>query len=440
MIGRKNTKPESTPLPPTTIIATAGIAIVLFVGMIWLAVVAPKGVPGRGYTYVDAEFREAANVPTSTEVRIAGKSAGQVVDARLENGIAKLRLQLRPGNVALHEDATARIGLKGLLGGKYVGIDPGGRGAELEDGATLPASRTSTAVDLVDIVQTFDESSRKALQHTLRGLGQGIAGRGEDVNDLLRTATPMARDLRRVSEAVLARDGAAARLLPALESTAAAFDPVRAQLAAGFRPGAAVFEVFAGRRANVQDTLEIAPSTLVGLRGGVDAATPLLNEVAGLARVATRFSRPAPVALRQTAKLLEEARPALRETSPLLRRLERAVPPTLLLLRRVDPVARPVTRALTTSLPPLVELGRRPCDLQSFAKNWRSMMGFGVAPGSGDPNGGLDDDAGLGSVNSVRLILSAHPTPDTLSLDTTTIKPVGNAYPGPCEAEKERRP
>jgi len=434
MIGRKSAKPASTPLSPVTIIATAGVAIVLFVGMIWLAVVAPKGVPGRGYTYVNAEFRDAANVPTSTEVRIAGRSAGQVVEAKLEDGIAKLRLQLRPGNVALHEDATARIGLKGLLGGKYVGIDPGGRGAELENEATLPVSRTATAVDLVDVVQTFDEPSRKALQHTLHGLGQGLAGRGEDVNDLLRTGAPMARDLERVSEAVTARDGAAARLFPSLESTAAAFDPVRAEVAAGLRPEAAVFEAFAARRTDIQRTLEIAPSALTSLRGGAAAATPLLGEVARLARVATRFSRPAPDALRKTAKLLEEARPALRETSPLLRTLERAVPPTLLLLRRVDPVTRPATRALTTSLPPLVELGRRPCDLQSFARNWRSMIGFGVG------SSGLEDDPRLGSVNSVRLILATPPTPDTLSLDATPVEPVGNPYPGPCEAEKERKP
>jgi hypothetical protein len=163
----------------------------------------------------------------------------------------------------------------------------------------------------------------------------------------------------------------------------------------------------------------------------------LLNEVAGLARATLRFSRPAPVALRETAALLDEARPALRATSPLLRTLRGAVPPTIQLLQRVDPVTRPTTRALSTSLPPLVELGRRPCDLSTFARNWRSMIGFGVAPGSGDPTG-LGSDAGLGAINSVRLILASPPTSDSASLDVTPRLPAADAYPGPCQAEPER--
>ena len=196
--------------------------------------------------------------------------------------------------------------------------------------------------------------------------------------------------------------------------------------------------VFGRRRQEIQRTLDVAPSTLAGLRGGLDVTTPLLDEVTGLAREAVRFTRPAPAALRDTEALLDEARPALKATSPLLRTLERAVPPTLRMLLRVDPVTGPATRALTDSLPPLVELGRRPCELLTFARNWRSMIGFGVAPGSGDPGGMLDDDAGLGAINSVRLILASPPSTDQLSLDVTPAPPPSNAYPGPCQAPAER--
>jgi phospholipid/cholesterol/gamma-HCH transport system substrate-binding protein len=444
MIGR-GTRPASTPLSPIVIIATAGTAIAALIAMTWVAFVAPRGVPGIGYSYVNAQFRDAASVPISTEVRIAGRSAGQVTETELRGGVATLRLQLRPGSSPVRSDARAHIRLKGLLGGKFVELDPGTRGQELPDGATLSPDRTSTAVDLLDIAQALDAPHRQDLQATLQGLGRGFAGRGEDVNQLLRAAAPMADDLRLVSEAVLARDGAAARLFPSLEATAAAFDPVRDELAQGLYPEASVLNAFGRRRQEIQRTLDVAPSTLAGLRGGLDVTTPLIDEVAGLAREAIRFTRPAPVALRETEALLDEARPAFRATSPLLRTLEGAVPPTLRLLQRVDPVTRPATRTLTDSLPPLVELGRRPCDLLTFARNWRSMIGFGVAPGSGDGHrrqsrwsGDLDDDAGLGAINSVRLILASPQPTDSLSLDVTPRPSPASAYPGPCQAPAER--
>jgi phospholipid/cholesterol/gamma-HCH transport system substrate-binding protein len=437
MIGRSN-RPASTPLSPIVIILVAGGAIAVLIALSWLAFVAPRGVPGVAYRYVNAQFKDAANIPISTEVRIAGRNAGQVNEMKLRDGVATLRLQLRPGNVALRSDARARLALKSVLGGKYVDLDPGRRGPELPDGATLPTSRTSTAVDLLDVVQALDAPHRQDLQATLQGLGRGLAGRGEDINQLLRAAAPMADDLRDVSEAVLARGGAAARLVPSLESAASAFDPVRDDLARGLAPEARVLGVIGRRRQEVQRTLDVAPSTLADLRSGLDAATPLLSEVEGLARATVRFTRPAPAALRDTAALLDEAQPALRATGPLLRTLDRAVPPTLRMLLRVDPVTRPATRALSESLPPLVELGRRPCDLNSFARNWRSMIGFGVAPGSGDPTGDLDDDAGLGAINSVRLILASPPTADQASLDVTPAPVAGNAYPGACQAEQER--
>ena len=433
MIGRRN-RPASLPLSPLVIIGTAGGALAFFAAAIWLAIVSPHGVPGIGYRYVNAQFHNAASVPRSTEVRIAGRHAGQVTEQTLRGGIATLKLQLLPGHPPIRSDARARIDLKGLLGGKYVELDPGQRGRLLPDGGTLPVSRTSTAVDLLDVVQAFDARHRRDLQFTLQGLGKGFLGRGQDVNRLLRSGPTMARDMRTVSDAILARPGAAARLIPSADSAAAAFDPVRVELAAGLRPESSVLETIAGRRAALQRTLDVAPSTLVGLRGGLTAATPLLDEVAGLARAAVRFTRPAPVALRETAALLVEARPALRETAPLLRTLRSAVPPTLVLLRRVDPVTRPAARALSNSLPPLAELGRRACDLQSFARNWRSMLGFGVAPGSGS----LFDDEGLGAIDSTRLIVALPPPADSASLDVTPVRPAADAYPGACLAPQER--
>ena len=432
-------RPASLPPSPITVIVATVAVLAAAVALTWFAIVAPRGVPGVSYRYLDAQFADASNVPLSSEVRIAGRRVGQVTGASLHQGVATLHLQIEPGTSPLRADTRARIRLKGLLGGKFVELTPGTRGAVLRSGATLPESRTSTATDLLDALQALDAPTRRNLQRTVRGLGQGLLGRGSDLNDMLAVAPGVYRHNTALADAVLARSGAAARLVPSAESAAAAVDPVRAQLAAGFKPSAEVLGALADRGAALRATLQIAPPTLAALQRGLDAATPLLDETGGLARAAVKLTAPAPAALHETALLLRQAPAPLRASRPLLASLGRAVQPTLSFLNESAPVVSPATRAMRDGLPPLAELGRRPCDLQAFARNWRSMLGFGVAPGSGDPLGALDDDAGLGALDSLRVVLDAPTTPESLSLDThTTYRPGSDAYPAPCQAEQER--
>jgi hypothetical protein len=248
---------------------------------------------------------------------------------------------------------------------------------------------------------------------------------------------------RKVSDSILARRGAAARFAPSTESLAGAYDPVRVELARGLRPEARALEAFADRRAELDRTLIEAPPTLEALRQGLEAATPLLNETAGWARATVRLTRTAPAALRETSVLLRDARPGLRLTRPLLVKLADAVSPTLSFLRTVDPVIDPSIRALRNNLPGLLELGRRGCDVLNFARNWRSSLGFGVATGFGDPVGTLDDgQAGLGPMNSLRVLAVRPFEPETLYGDAPPPSPtIGrNAYPAPCAAVTERLP
>ena len=436
---RLRNRPASRPTSPITIVVASLAALALAVALTWFAIVVPRGVPGVSYYELDAQFGNVGNVGVGSEVRIGGRRVGQVTDATMREGRGSLRLQLQPGTGPLRSDTRARIRLRGVLGGKFVEIVPGRRGERLPNGATLPARQTSTSEELLDVVQALDPVTRVRLQSTLRGLGEGFLGRGRDVNDMLRAAPELFGNTELWTSAVLAREDAAARFIPSAEAAAAAFDPVREDLARGFRPGARALQALADRRVELRRALEEAPPALAALQAGADASTPLLAEAAGLARTVTDFTGPAPAALREASVLLREAREPLRRSDPLLRLVARSVPPTLLFLERVDPVAEPASRALHNSLPPLVELGRRPCELFTFARNWRSMLGFGVAPDNGDPTGDLDDDAGLGQLNSLRIVAVVPKTPESLSVDAhTEYRPGVNPYPGPCEAPGER--
>jgi hypothetical protein len=175
------------------------------------------------------------------------------------------------------------------------------------------------------------------------------------------------------------------------------------------------------------------------LREGLTAATPLLNETAGLARGTIHLTQTAPAALRETTGLLRTTGPALRVSRPLLNKLAEAVPPTLSLLHHLDPVIDPSVRALRNNVPVLSELGAHGCDVLAFARNWRSSLAFGVAPGVGDPIGDLDSaEPGLGPINSLRVLVSRPFDVQNLSEDSPPAINVGrDPYPGPCVALKE---
>jgi virulence factor Mce-like protein len=423
---------------PVTIVIAALLAIGLLVTLVWIALVAPRGVPFLRYFDINAQFDNASQIADLSQVRIAGRSVGQVTGSSVQGGRAVVRMALYPGQPALRSDSTARIRLKGLLGAKFVEITPGRSGQLLKSGATLPASQTSSAVDLLTVLQAFDKPTQQNLQTSVRGLGQGFLGRGADINSMLGVAPGFYDHTRTASAGILAQPGAAARFAPSTEALAGAYDPVREALATGFAPQAQVLQAFVDRSTQLGQTLDVAPPSLDSLRAGLDASTPLLDETAALARATITLTGPAPAALREASVFLKDAAHPLNITGPTLQRLADAVPNTLAFLSRINPVIAPAVDALSRSIRPLTELGRHSCDVLAFGRDWRSTLGFGVAAApSGQLAGG---EPGLGPINSLRVV--AVRLLSELNADAPQAKSFAyqDAYPSPCQALTEHHP
>lgn len=425
-----------------TIVVAALAALGVLAGLSYFAAVAPRGVPGYDYYRLKVEFRDTNDLRLLNEVLVAGRRVGAVGELDHNGETAVAELQLKPGERFLKSDTTARIRLKNPVGAKYIELTPGTRGKELADGATIPASRTSTAVDYAGLLEAFDARTRRNLQLTVKGFGGGFLGRGQDINEFVAAAPPLFDNVTRGSEGILAREGAARRFVPSAEALAGAYDPVREDLAQGFEPQARALAPFSDRAVQTQDTLEQAPPALSALRKGLDASSPLLDETARFARAATRLTGPAPASLRQASALLREGRPALRSTRPLLDDLGEGVAPTLSALLRFDPVIDPTQRALRAQVRPFVEFSRgNGCDVLNFGSVWRNALSFGVPAGT-DPTSELDYDQGVGGfVNSFRVLGVPQDDEEALAPDapqTGTARVGQNAYPEPCEAATER--
>jgi phospholipid/cholesterol/gamma-HCH transport system substrate-binding protein len=86
---------------------------------------------GRGHKSrtVEVVFENVAGLDVKSAVRIAGVRKGTVRDIKvLPNGQAKVTLEI-DDDVPLHSDATAKVANLGLLGEKYVELDPGSQQA-----------------------------------------------------------------------------------------------------------------------------------------------------------------------------------------------------------------------------------------------------------------------------------------------------------------------
>ncbi len=79
---------------------------------------------GRGYL-VTADFPSVGGLKPGSSVDIAGVQVGRVESITLVDYQARVTMLVRP-EVKLQEDSIASIKTRGLIGEKYVRINPGG--------------------------------------------------------------------------------------------------------------------------------------------------------------------------------------------------------------------------------------------------------------------------------------------------------------------------
>lgn len=396
-----------------------GVAVLLA----WIGYNAPNSIPGRKYYTVKAVMNQADNLTSHYQVRVAGRLVGQVLNPRVEGNKAVVDLQLEDKIRPLLSDSTIRVRPRSPIGVRFLELHPGTKGKPIPEGGTLPASQASAALPLDEALSTLDAPTRARTRELLAQLGQGFAGRGDDLNPTIHAAPAMLRDTQYVTRKIADRQGAVASFVGGLETSARSADPVRRSIAEGFDPESRALKVFGDTRAAMEQTLQIAPSALEGIRNGLAQSDPFVRELGGFAKQAVPFLRRAPDALDQTAALLHDARPTLRSASRTLDLAGRAVSPTLFLLRTLRPALPDIEEALKQGTGPVVDLAPRRCDITRMFGNWTSMLGYGtdaanylrlnVQQGTGESIGG--------SQQGLKDLVPIHADP----------------YPGPCQAKAD---
>ncbi|HEU4392852.1 MAG TPA: MlaD family protein [Solirubrobacterales bacterium] len=292
-----------------------------------------KHVPFTSYGYeLKATFANSANISKSSPVRIAGVEVGKVIATERDGDSTTVTFTVDATGRPIHDDAFASIRPRIFLEGNFfVDLDPGSPSAsELDSGATIPLSRTSTAVQIDEVLTALQSPVRADLSRLLESYGtalnhkptaaedatqlpevQGKTG-GEALNGALQYGGDAGRYSAQVTNALLGtqqRD--LSRLVAGAGRTFGALAYREADLQ-GFIDNFNVFTgALAAQSANLSTTVELLAPTLRTGR----ASLVSLNRTLPPLRTFTIQLTPA---FEQFPSLIAASKPWLAQVRPLL--------------------------------------------------------------------------------------------------------------------------
>lgn len=103
---------------------------------------------------VEAKFVSVTGLRIDSPVKVLGIEVGKVEKITMdqENQKAVVKMKLKKG-IKIYDDAIASIKTEGLMGDKYVSIDPGGGGSLI--GANGTITETQAPVDIESLISKY---------------------------------------------------------------------------------------------------------------------------------------------------------------------------------------------------------------------------------------------------------------------------------------------
>jgi ABC-type transporter Mla subunit MlaD len=305
------------------------IVAALFVVAFYLGFTKHVPFTSRGYE-LHATFESASTLKPDSPVRIAGVNVGKVLSVEPKGKAAEVTFTVSDEGQPIHEDATIALRPRLFLEGNlFLDLRPGSPSAsDLSSGSTIPATQTTTAVQIDEVLAALQSDTRTNLKRALEGYGEAL------------NAAPTASEDASQDPDVQGLTGA-----QAINKT--------------FRYGGR-----AGRTSAVVNDalLGLHPHDLSALiRGQRDLFTQLASTDGALSDLITNFNTTAGAFASQSANLsasLRELAPTLQEAEPSLRHLSEALPSVRALARESLPGIRQLPATIEAGSPWLVQAGK----------------------------------------------------------------------------------
>jgi len=243
-----------------------------------------------GKTY-ELLFDNAFGLTEGGDFKVAGVRAGQTktfkvtkVDGR---PLALVEAEVtEPGLADLRKDARCEIRPQSLIGEYFVDCQPGAYDERLPDGGRLPVEQTSStiAIDLVNDVM------RRPYQERLRlivgELGAGLAGRPDDLSQVLRRAHPAVRETSETLEILGRQTDTIEKFIGDAHTVVGALEDRKEDVSRFVREAGETAEISASRRQQLGESFRRLPAFLtelepyMGRLGDLtEAQTPVLRDL-----------------------------------------------------------------------------------------------------------------------------------------------------------------
>jgi phospholipid/cholesterol/gamma-HCH transport system substrate-binding protein len=300
----------------------AAIGAVL-VAVVLVGIVLFRG--GGGYT-VSAVFQNAGQIVKGNLVEVAGVQAGSVKGISITpNGQAKITFSVNKDYAPLpaNTKAVVRQASQSGYANRYIELQlpPGSHKGlpTIRNGGTLTEAQTVSTVDIDQLFNTLDPSTRKALQDFFKGSAAQYAGVTKQaniglhyLNPALSTSSRLFNELNRdtpvlehflgdsahLVTAVAQKSNDLAALVQNLNATTAAIGSQKAALADSI-----------GR---LPDFMRNANTTFVNLRAALNDVDPLVNASKPVAKKLKPF-------LDQVQPLARDAKPTVHDLNQVIR-------------------------------------------------------------------------------------------------------------------------
>jgi ABC-type transporter Mla subunit MlaD len=289
---------RSTSLAGSPLLIGAVTTLIVVVA-VFLSYNANNGLPFVPTYNIKVALPEGSGLQPSNQVRIGGTRVGLIgsltphQDPSTGRVTAIANLHLEKKVEPLPADTKAIVLSVSAIGLKYLELEKGTSSKTIKAGGEIPLSQATEPVDIDQLFNMFDEKTRTAIQQNTNSFGDGLAGRGLEINDAIATLKPLVTRAIPVLHNLASPQTDLRAFFPALERVSEQAAPVAQQQAALYVDQDTFFKAWAGVAKSLEEATVGGPPALE------QAIFSLPNEAA-FTEKSTEFMR----LLRPSAKTL----------------------------------------------------------------------------------------------------------------------------------------
>jgi phospholipid/cholesterol/gamma-HCH transport system substrate-binding protein len=285
-------------------------ALFIAVAAVLIVIVGARG--GRTYHLL---FSDASGLVKGDQVQVGGVVVGSVTALSLSpSGEADVTVRVDAPIAPLHQGTTALIRVPSLAGvaNRYISLTPGANNVPtLPDGATFPTTATQSAVDLDQLLDTFDPATRRALAQVIGGSATAVRGVAAPLHRDAALLDPSLLAADRVFAALTRDDGVLTDFLLTSSRVVTALSARAPQLTGLVNGASSTFGALGSEDTSLRLALSALPGALAAGTRAFRDLPPALDDAQRLLDAARPVARPLTTVLRPLAPLLAQATPAL---------------------------------------------------------------------------------------------------------------------------------